>query len=247
MDDIYEKLAYDYDEFGPIEQYLGDEKAFFDKVFSEHGVKSVLDCACGTGQHLYMLAQFGLDVWGSDYSKSMLEVASKNLQEKNLNIPLGQCDFRFLEEKFNRTFDAIVCLTTALPHLHTDEDLLTALRSMRNRLNKNGLLVLTQGTTHYTLSLPSIEAVVNRRDFSRVFVKEQDHGFLKIHILDLFHSEQRMESNQYNIVYRILLDEDYRSLLSQAGFSNIQIYGDYAMNAYSKESRRLIVVAQSPA
>ena len=31
--DIYEKFAFDYDEFGPIESYLGDEKNFFHKLF----------------------------------------------------------------------------------------------------------------------------------------------------------------------------------------------------------------------
>ena len=29
MNDIYEKFAFDYDEFGSIEKYLGDEKNFF--------------------------------------------------------------------------------------------------------------------------------------------------------------------------------------------------------------------------
>jgi ubiquinone/menaquinone biosynthesis C-methylase UbiE len=62
MKDLYEKFAYDYDEFGPIEEYLGDEKTFLNKIFTEHGVKNVLDCACGTGQHLLMLAQSGYNI-----------------------------------------------------------------------------------------------------------------------------------------------------------------------------------------
>jgi glycine/sarcosine N-methyltransferase len=192
-----------------------------------------------------MLAQSGYNVWGSDYSKSMLEVAHKNLQDRGCTIPLYQCDFRYLEQAFDITFDAIICLTNSLPHLHTDEDLLTALRSMKNRLNKNGLLVLTQGTTHFTLTLPSIEVVVNRPDFSRIFVKEHDGRFQTIHVLDLFHSADRVESNQYDIVYRILLDEDYKRLLPQAGFTNIRIYGDYKMNNYDEKSWRLIVVAEA--
>lgn len=245
MKDLYEKFAYDYDEFGPIEEYLGDEKAFFTTIFAEHGVRDVLDCACGTGQHLLMLAQSGYHVWGSDYSKSMLEVARKNLQNRGYDIPLYQCDFRFLEQVFDRKFDAILCLTNSLPHLHTDEDLLTALRSMKSMLRKNGLLVLTQGTTHYTLTLPSIEVVVNKPDFSRIFVKEQDGRFQTIHVLDLFHSKEHLESNQYDIVYRILLDENYKRLLSQAGFSNIQTYGDYQKSPYDRSSRRLAVVAQA--
>jgi hypothetical protein len=63
--------------------------------------------------------------------------------------------------------------------------------------------------------------------------------------LDLFHSPQRLESNQYDIVYRILLDEDYKRLLSQAGFTNIRVFGDYNMNSYNENSWRLIVVAEA--
>jgi glycine/sarcosine N-methyltransferase len=243
--DPYEKFAYDYDEFGPIDEYLGDEKTFFNKILLKYGVERVLDCACGTGQHLLMLAQSGYKVWGSDYSKSMLDVAQKNLNNRNYSIPLYQCDFRYLERVFDKTFDAIVCLTNSLTHMQTDEDLLTALRSMKNRLNKNGILILTQGTTHYTLTLPSIEVVVNRPDFSRIFVKERKDRLHTIHILDLFHSAERLESNLYDIVYRILLDEDYNRLLPQAGFSKVHIYGDYDMNEYNDQSRRLIVVAEA--
>ncbi|MCL2810743.1 MAG: class I SAM-dependent methyltransferase [Clostridia bacterium] len=244
MKDAYEKFAYDYDEFGSITDYLGDERSFFESLFKQHGVNTVLDCACGTGQHLYMFSEMGLGVTGSDYSEAMLNVAKTNLEKHKKDIPLCQCNFRYLEQEHTSTFDAVVCLTTALPHLHTDADLVTALKSMKGRLNQNGLLVLTQGTTHFTLSLPSIEVAVNRKDFSRVFVKEHNERFQTIHVLDLYHSENRMESNQYDIVYRILLDEEYKRLLSDAGFHDIRIYGDYDMRGYDKSSRRLIVVAR---
>jgi len=244
MRDTYEKFAYDYDEFGAIADYLGEEKDFFEAVFKKHSVNTVLDCACGTGQHLLMLSDIGLSVSGSDYSESMLEVAKENLQKHGKSISLCQCDFRFLEQKHPNKFDAIVCLTTALPHLHTDEDLITALESMRGRLNEGGLLILTQGTTHFTLSLPAIEVVINRKEFSRIFVKEHDEVFQTIHVLDLFHSDNRMESNQYDIVYRVILDDEYRRLLSAAGFGSVQIFGDYDMSGYNEQSRRLIVLAE---
>jgi len=243
MKDLYEQLAYDYDEFGTISDYLGDEKTFFEDLFKKYGIKTVLDCACGTGHHLYMLSEMGFTVNGSDYSEAMIDVANKNLKKYGKNIPLCQCDFRFLEQKHNDKFDSIVCLTTALPHLHSDEDLVTALKSMKNRLNKNGVLVLTQGTTHFNLTLPSIQVIVNRNDFSRVFVIKNENQFQTIHILDLYHSETRTENNQYDIVYRLLLDNDYRKLLTEAGFKNIQIYGDYNMNEYDEKSKRLIIVA----
>lgn len=244
MKDIYEKFAFDYDEFGSIENYLGNERDFFDILFRKHNVKTVLDCACGTGQHLYMLSQLGYRLWGSDYSQSMLDVAKKNMKRHSYTIPLRQCDFRQLENGFNISFDAIVCLTTSLPHLHSDDDLLMAVKSMKNRLNSGGLVVFTSGTTHYNLALPPIEVVVNRKDFTRIFIKEHDNYFQTIHVLDIYHSSDRLEHNQYDLVYRILLEDDYHSLLKEAGFSDIQIYGGYNMSPYDKNSRRLIAVAR---
>ena len=243
MEDVYKKFAYDYDEFGSIDTYLGDEKNFFKKMFTDYNVNTILDCACGTGQHLYMLSELGYNVSGSDFSESMIEVAYKNLEKLGKNIPLSQCDFRYLEDKHSNKFDAIVCLTTALPHLQTEADLIIALKSMKERLNKGGVLVLSQGLTHYTLSLFPIEVVINREDFSRVFVKELDNEFQVIHVLDLFHSKTRVENNQYDIKYRIIFDDDYKRLLFEAGFKNISVYGDYSMRDYDRNSRRLIVVA----
>lgn len=75
-------------------------------------------------------------------------------------------------------------------------------------------------------------------------MKAHDDRFQTIHIIDLYHSLQRMEENQYDIVYRILLDNDYRRLLSQAGFTDIEIYGDYDRNPYDAGSMRLIVIAK---
>ena len=243
MKDVYENFASDYDEFG-LFKWSANEKQFFDSLFKENNVHTVLDCACGTGQHLLMFSEMGLDVTGSDYSRAMLREAKTNLETHQKEIHLSQCDFRYLEQKHEDKFDAVVCLTTALPHLHTDEDLITALKSMKSRLNKNGLLVLTQGTTHFNLTLPSIQVLINREDFSQIFVIENEASFQTIHILDLYHSNSRTESNQYDIVYRILLDDDYKRLLSEAGFQNISIWGDYKKTDYTKESRRLIVVAK---
>ena len=115
---------------------------------------------------------------------------------------------------------------------------------MKNRLNNGGILVLTQGATQATLKLPPIEVVVEREDFTRVYVKEHDDRFQTIHILDLYHSKDKLENNQYDVKYRLLFDNDYKELLSKAGFKEIHIYGDYYRNPYTEDRRRLIIVAK---
>jgi len=245
-EDLYEEFAYDYDLFGEAEQYIGKEYDFFVRLFDLYGVKSVLDCSCGTGRHLFAFHQMGLKAYGSDLSRSMLDVAKKYLSGKDLDLTLKHCDFRWLERCFEERFDAVVCLSTSLPHLHSDEDLVRALGSMRARLNPGGILVLTQGTTDLNIKEGTeIEVVVNRRDFTRVFVKEVSAPFLDIQILDIFHSDSRSTHKQYNMCYRLLLCEDYRRLLDSAGFSNVTFLGDHEMSPYKvSQSERLIAVAE---
>lgn len=247
MDDLYESFAEDYDLFGSPEEYVGKEYDFFTRLFELYNIESVLDCSCGTGRHLFAFHQMGMQVAGSDFSASMLDVARRYLERKDLRVPLKQCDFRYLERSFDERFDAVVCLSTSLPHLHSDEDLIKALRSMHMRLKMGGILVLTQGTTERNLrEVPPIEVIVNNQEFSRIFVKEVvENRFLDIHILDLFHSFLRNEHKQHDMRYRLLFADEYRNLLERAGFSKTTVVGDYDMTPYSSEtSERLIVIAE---
>jgi len=243
MQGVFEKLAYTYNVKGMADSFV-EEEQFLCNLFREKHVKTVLDCACGIGMHLCKLFKHGFEVYGSDISDSMLAIAKKNLCERNFNVPLKKCDFRYIEQKFECCFDAIICLTTSLPQLHTEADLLCALSSMRKRLNKNGVLVLTQGITDFNLTLPMVDIICNERDFSRVFIKELNEDFLKVNILDMFHDGNSTKTNQYQIIYKILLADDYRRLLKMVGFSKISLYGNYELEEYHDKSNRLIVVAE---
>ena len=53
--DEYEAWAGDYDLFGEINDINLAERDFLVETFFQNQTKSILDCACGTGQHLIML------------------------------------------------------------------------------------------------------------------------------------------------------------------------------------------------
>lgn len=244
--DEYADWANEYDLFGKITDINIKEQKFLKRVFDSYSIKTVLDCACGTGQHIYMLSKLGYDINGSDYSLEMLDICKTNLQKENINIILKQADYRYLDKQWNDKYDAVVCMTQAIAHMHTDEDLIIALTSMYQRLNNGGILVLTQGTTHVTVQDKyRFDLVVNNKDFTRVYARDISKEFQTINILDIFHSENKSEMKKHSINIRILLDDDYKQLLAEAGFSKINIYGDYDMNPYDKmKSMKLIVVAE---
>ena len=243
--DSYATWAADYDLFGEIDTVNAEEQAFLDRTLHACGATSVLDCACGTGQHLVMLSQLGYDVRGSDASEEMLAVCRANLQRRGIDVATRCCDYRALEAVWPQRFGAVVCLTQSLNHMLTHEDLVAALASMRRRIAPGGVLILTQGTTHRTLqSEYRFDLVVNNRDFSRVFARDIEEHFQTIHILDVFHSEGRMDMQQHDIRIRVLLDEEFRDLVREAGFASVSILGGYDGGPYDRTtSMKLIVVA----
>ena len=58
--DFYDGLGDDYDRMVSWQGRLAREEAFFQRLFDENGVHSVLDAACGTGMHAIAFARRGL-------------------------------------------------------------------------------------------------------------------------------------------------------------------------------------------
>jgi SAM-dependent methyltransferase len=243
--DSYATWAADYDLFGEIDTINAEERAFLDRTLHACGAASVLDCACGTGQHLLMLSRLGYDVRGSDVSAEMLAVCRANLQRRGVDVETRCCDYRALETVWHQRFGAVVCLTQSLNHMLTHGDLIAALTSMRRCIAPGGVMILTQGTTHRTLQPEyRFDLMVNNRDFSRVFARDIEEHFQTIHVLDVFHSEARMGMQRHDIRIRILLDEEFRDLVREAGFASVSIFGDYDGRPYDRtSSMKLIVVA----
>lgn len=246
MEDEYAEWAQRYEKFGSITEIYPSEKIFLKKIFDKYEIKSALDCACGTGPHLQLLAKLGIKVFGSDYSDAMLKICNQNLTRSGIKATTRQADFRYLEKAWSEKFDAVLCMRQSIAHLQTHTDLVTAFKSMRSRLNNNGILILTQGTTHLTLQdRYRFELVENNQRFSRIFVRDIHDGFQTLNCLDVYHSAKQDEMKTHSVRLKIILDDEYRMLLSQAGFSTVNIYGGFDMKPYDREqSWRLIVIAE---
>jgi 2-polyprenyl-3-methyl-5-hydroxy-6-metoxy-1,4-benzoquinol methylase len=245
--DDYADWASDYDLFGEIETINTDERDMLDALLKECGAVSVLDCACGTGQHIVMLARLGYEMSGSDYSVAMLEACRANLDRLGIRAALKQCDYRELQSAWPQGFDAVLCMTQALNHMHTREDLVAALLSMRGRLHPGGLFVATQSTAHRTLGDEyRVNLVANNADFTRLLLRDIDGQFQTIRVVDVFHGGGRFDMKTHDIRIRLLLDDDYRELLAAAGFSDIRLYGGYDRSDYDRTaSWKLIVTARA--
>ena len=140
--EFYNRLAEFFDVMIDWNSRLAVELPFIESVFAKHGVRSVLDCACGTGGHTLALAQRGYRVAGSDISAAMIARAEVNTQRAGLSIPYRVARFQDLRAAFDEKFDAVLCLGNSLVHVLSDEDALASLQNMRDCLRAGGVLIL---------------------------------------------------------------------------------------------------------
>lgn len=97
--------------------------------------RSLLDVACGTGGHLRHLANW-YEVTGVDLEPDMLAEARRHLPK----TPLVEADMRSF--RLDKRFNAVICLSSAVGHLSTVEDLATAVATMTLHLAPGGLLIV---------------------------------------------------------------------------------------------------------
>ncbi len=96
---------------------------------------TLLDVACGTGQHLAYL-QMDYQVEGLDADPGMLAVAAERIP----NVPLHQADMRDFD--VGRQFQIMTCLFSAIGYMTSVRDLRRAIRTMARHLRADGVLIV---------------------------------------------------------------------------------------------------------
>lgn len=240
----YKILANVYDILNPKEEIFA-QKTFFETLKTKFSVARVLDCACGTGWHLSMFHDMGLASFGSDISPEMLNLAKSNLEGKY--IPLKVQDFRTLGTSWGDTFEMVVCLTTSLPYMLTDDDVITALNSMYDRVSPGGILVISNGITDSLLdSKPKfIPARVNTDDAFYFICEYHDEDTMTFNILYVKKTEDSFDHLYTSTTYNAMRKATLERCFASTQFKTINYYGEYDFSDYSKEtSNKLIVVAE---
>ena len=245
--DLYKNFAKRYDRFwAKFNEHDPEYVRFFDTIFKENKVKSILDCACGTGKDLHLFSSLGYEVVGSDISKSMLAQAKKNMTVSGKEVPLHRVDYRSLHEYFKIKFDAVVCLSSSILDMPNNKQVVQAFKSMYKVLKVNGILILTQGTTNKQWKKkPRFILAVNDKVFSRLFVIDYKQKGARYNVLDIYHGGKKPELKFWSVEYRqMLLKDDYKKLLKLTGFREVNFYGSNHFEPYNKgKSDILIVVA----
>jgi SAM-dependent methyltransferase len=134
--DFYDRLSPFYHLIFPdwdasIERQAGQLAGIIDDRWGP-GVRSVLDVACGIGTQAIGLAKRGFAVTASDLSAGAVERAKAEAVRRGVEIELSVGDMRAAHDHHGRQFDVVIACDNSLPHLLNDDQILLALRQMRD-------------------------------------------------------------------------------------------------------------------
>lgn len=168
---------------------------------------SMLDVACGTGEHLIHLRDRFARVAGVELSEPMRRVAAAKLPQ----VPVHAGDMRTFD--LGSTFDAVTCLFSSMGYLRDLDELHAATGRMAAHLNPSGVLVIEPWFTpeqwrdgHISHTVAQLEGrTVVRMGFSsrsgrrtshmhmHYLVGEPDTGirhFVDEHVMTLFTTDE---------------------------------------------------------
>jgi SAM-dependent methyltransferase len=248
--EFYDGFADKYDVMVSDERY-GKVLPFFTRIFGKNHVRSVLDCSCGTGKHVLRLSKAGYEVVGSDFSKEMIRKARQNSKALGTDADFVQADFKELSKAFERNFDCVICWGNSLGHELEERGVLSALRSMRSVLTEGGvLLVQIRNLPKWVTEGRRILPVHYHREPNgdrKVFIYFVDfyRTRARFNVVSLLEFEGKPRFEVDSVSYRIISAKRLKGMALQAGFRNLEVYGNIELARFdNRRSEDIIVVGR---
>lgn len=192
------------------------------------GATRILDVACGIGTQSLGLAKLGFHVTGCDISPAAIERARREASQRNLDIPFSVTDMLDLGVFTDSSFNAVICMDNALPHLENLEQLVEAAKQFHTKLRPNGLFMAS--IRDYDLLIkerPTVQGPSFYSDQGRRRIVFQvwdwlDERRYMFHLYITRLVENDWQTFHTTALYRALLRQELSAAFDKAGFTNIR-------------------------
>jgi SAM-dependent methyltransferase len=226
----------------PTRQQIAKQCDFIEKRLGLKPGATLLDVACGLGQHVVELTARGYASVGVDLSLAMLSRASEEAQARGMRINFLHADMRDLS--FESNFDAVTCLGTSLGYFDDDTNRKVMERLLRS-LKPGGVLLLdVVNRDHVIRSQPNL---IWFEGDGCVCMEESEFNFFtsRLHVKrTVILDNGRQVENEYSL--RLYSLHELGQLLNASGFRVSEVSGRDALPGvfFGQESPNLMIVAE---
>ena len=245
--ETYINFAITYDEFMdnvPYQQWGN----FIREVLLKHNIKEglVADLGCGTGTLTEILASFGYDMIGIDYSVQMLEIAKNKEGSNPYDILYLFQDMRELE--LYGSVKAVVSVCDSVNYILETSELEKVFRRVNYYLDPGGLFIFDFNTDYKYREVIGNQTIgENREDKSFIwenyYYEEERINEIE---LSLFIKEGGDIYRKYVEVHqqRAYSIEEIQERLEEVGLEFVKAYDDYTADEVHDKSERVVVVGR---
>ena len=202
--------------------------------------RSVVDVACGPGRHAVAAAQRGMDVVGVDATSFLLGKARELAAREGVDVEWVHSDMR--EHVQEPAVDLVLNLFTSFGYFDDDQDNARVLRNAYDSLRPGGSLVLD---------------VMGKEVLARIFrdssVEDAPDGFV-VQRRRVTEDWSRIENEwalvrgdtvrSFRLGHWIYSGRELAGMLTEAGFSEVDLFGGLGGSRYGPEASRLVAVAR---
>lgn len=194
---------------------------------------SILDLGCGRGRFAKYLGSKGFDVLGVDLSKNSIAYA-KNFEHSQLHFKVHD-----MREPFKgRKFDYVLNLFTSFGYFSTADEELAVLKSVRNCLSKNGVLLID--------FINGEKAKQNLIKENRITIDNVNFHISRWIENETIYKRIKVNGQQFREEVKLLSLEDFKRYADKTGFKVTQVFGNYKLKPFNKlDSDRLILVLKA--
>lgn len=200
---------------------------------------TILDLACGHGRHANRLAASGHNVTGVDITKGFIEIAKKEAKSKGLNVKYIHQDMRKI--KFKNEFDRVILMFTSFGYFEHKENF-KVLKNIFRALKPNGM---------FSLDILNVDSL-NKRFLPFIVIEKGKDLMIDRNTYDKttgrFYNKRIVIRNgiRKDKPFSLLLynRKKMSSLLKKTGFKTVQFFSDWDSKAFTRDSRRMIVIAK---
>ncbi len=191
--------------------------------------KRVLDCACGIGTQAIGLAMLGFSVEGSDPSHASINRARREATVRDLKAEFRVDDMRSLSTAPINSYDIVIAMDNAVPHLPSDDDIKKALTTIRARLRSGGILLMSLRDYGPLMAqrMSSTPASLYSDGKFRRFVHQvwdwQDDRHYVVHLFITMQMPDGWHTRHFVGQYRAITPSDVAALAMHAGFDDVRV------------------------